>query len=202
MRIVISAFVSFVSLVAGVCLCWAAEKPQASYSYSVKINKHEIVVTVQSKTSFDFRVDGKLYKSKEETTARQPNEPKLYSARAHLPGMTVVLMTAGPTLYVTVAGSKADDLIIEVGRPQDMHAAPRNAKRLLINGRTVTRERHTGGDIYTTAVNYDFAYQMASNGLVYQVTQTAGTKDPASEFRQAVETFKLRTPHRASEATK
>jgi len=160
-----------------------AATTNAGYSYSLSVSKHSVVVTVLPNGKSWLIVDSK-----------ECGKDRFGQPRAELGKTHIVLSKENHSQSLCFWIGEGDEVEIEVGLPQNMRPAPRSAKRLFIKKRTVTREKYTSGDIYSPATNYEFKYQLPSAGLIYQVTQTTGTEGLTSEFREAVETLKLRTP--------
>lgn len=179
------------------CALLCGVDADAGYSYSVRINKHEIAVTVQSKDSFSLNVDGKVYRSKEKPMPDAPrSQPKVYSAAAHLNNMAVVLMTAGPALYVNTAKSKKDDdheVSIDATRVSSPPPSTRGMRSKVVDGKRVfydTSRLEGGADCCF------FVYYLKTEDYLYSISQVVYSKDypkPVPEpFRSALKTFKVR----------
>jgi hypothetical protein len=175
-------------------------KPRPGYSYSLSVNKHEMIVTSRPSGDFCLKVDGKLYKPTGKDAKWQPGymdqgPSTTRAAIARLRGIVISLSKAGSVLDVSTSISEKDDdhdmSIITVPAGSKDTTSVRGMKPVFIDGRKAFRGKFRDD----TGTNYFFKYQLRTRAHVFEITQTVCSKEYEKKapepFASAVKTLKV-----------
>jgi len=192
---------ALIGVVAVVVVGALAAKTGPGYSYSLSVNKHEIIVTSRPSGDFCLKVDGKLYKPTGKDEEWQPSYiergvPTSRKAVARLKGITVVLGKTGSVLDVSTSISEKDDdhdmSIDALPAGSKNTTSVRGMKPVLVDGKKAFHVKSTDD----TGTNYFFLYQLTTKAYLFEITQLVYSKKYEKEvpepFKSAVTTFKVR----------